>query len=290
VPWIQEAVSGVLAGPRAQLLNSWSGKRCCTSVSSLRRNVVRTQGIVVRELLSYSFFMPPTIFMMTCLCGGFIALIWPRIGIKIVLVSSALLVLFGTPAMSGFLARQLASSVSVNADLATAQAIVVLGADIRFGDGDGVPDTIGLLTLDRLASAARLYRRLHVPIVVSGGKLRDNAIPLADLMREELENNFHVPVTYVEDASRTTYENALNTSIILKQNDLDTILVVVQDYDAARVMWSFKRFGIQPRLYLTYRSHSELEISDFAPSPRALLESFYALHEMIGLIYYKWFI
>jgi uncharacterized SAM-binding protein YcdF (DUF218 family) len=241
----------------------------------------------MREMLSYSFLMPPTIFIALCLAGAFITLFYPRAGTKLVFASSILLYLFATPAASGFLVRQLVSPGPTDAELIAAQAIVVPGADTRFGDGASVPDTVGLLTLDRLASAAELYRRLHVPIVVSGGKARDNSVPLADLMRHELEQNFLVPVTYEEDKSHTTYENALYSSKILREHNIFSAIIVVQDLDAARVAWSFQKFGIQPTVYMTHKPYYKYIISDFVPSSQAMLESFYASHEIIGLLYYK---
>src|SRR5438128_6745176 len=89
----------------------------------------------MRELLSYSFVMPPTIFIVGCLAGALIGLVRPRMGMVVVLTSSILLYLFATPAVSTFLADELVMSVPTSADLAGAQAIVVLGGDYKLGDG-----------------------------------------------------------------------------------------------------------------------------------------------------------
>ena len=48
-------------------------------------------------------------------------------------------------------------------------AIIVLSADARRSDVPGEPHTVGPLTLERLAEAARQQRRFGLPILVGGG-------------------------------------------------------------------------------------------------------------------------
>jgi hypothetical protein len=47
----------------------------------------------------------------------------------------------------------------------------VLGAGVHPGDGAAVPDTLGALSLERLVYAAEAYRALHLPVLVSGGRV-----------------------------------------------------------------------------------------------------------------------
>jgi len=53
-------------------------------------------------------------------------------------------------------------------------AIIVLSADARGSDVPGEPHTVGPLTLERLAEAARQQRRFGLPILVSGGPPDDD--------------------------------------------------------------------------------------------------------------------
>jgi uncharacterized SAM-binding protein YcdF (DUF218 family) len=53
-------------------------------------------------------------------------------------------------------------------------AIVVLSADAWRSEVPGVPDTVGRLTLERLAEAARQQRCFGLPILVSGGPPDDD--------------------------------------------------------------------------------------------------------------------
>src|SRR5436305_1027385 len=63
------------------------------------------RGVWMREILSYSFVFPPTIFIILCLAGSLISLYRPLIGTKVVLVSSAALYLFSTPVVASFLVQ-----------------------------------------------------------------------------------------------------------------------------------------------------------------------------------------
>jgi len=243
----------------------------------------------MRELLSYSFVLPPTIFIVGCLAGALLGLVRPRIGTIVVMSSSILLYLFATPAVATFLTDELVMSVPTNPDLADAQAIVVLGGDYKFGDGVRIPDSVGLLTLERLAAAARIYRRLRLPVAVTAGPAAGSDVPLAKLMRDELEEDFSVPTKWVEDRSRTTYENALYTAELLKPANISTVILVTQGWHMPRALWSFDRVGLRTLPFSPPEAIRSIDLQDFLPSARALHQSFYVLHEIMGFAYYRMF-
>jgi uncharacterized SAM-binding protein YcdF (DUF218 family) len=246
----------------------------------------------MREVLSYSFVMPPTIFIVICLAGALISLIRPRIGIVITLVSSISLYLFATPIVFILLLQQLVSLIPTKIDLTSAQAIVVPCVDVKWGNGADLPDAVGVLTLERLASAARLYRRLRLPIVVSGGGALDHqSVSVASLMRQELENNFSVPVQFVEEKSHNTFENAFYTTNILKPHGVNNVIIVAQARDMPRLLWSFSRMGLHPQPFALDMPlvNSDLGFTRFFPSATVIPDSFYALHEIIGIVYYRMF-
>jgi uncharacterized SAM-binding protein YcdF (DUF218 family) len=243
----------------------------------------------MREILSYSWALPPTIFIVTCLIGALISFVRPRLGRLIFLPSSVFLYAFATPAASKILLWQLESSVSTKINLYPAQAIVIPSADVWISNNNAVPDAVGPMTLDRLANAALLYRHLHLPIVVSGGGAPGTQVTIAHLMQDELEQVFLVPVTYLEEKAQTTYENAFYTSNILKEHNINSVYIVTQERDAPRMLWSFKQFGINVAVYSSQRISHTIRPQDFLPSATAFLETYYAFHELIGLIYYKMF-
>ena len=244
-------------------------------------------GDSMRSLVSYGFLAPPTLFITLCLVGAVTALVWWRIGIAMVLVSTLCLYVAATPAFSSYLAYQLETEIPENVDFTDAGAIVVLGADVRSGGGRD-SDRIGPASLERLVLAADAYRRLHLPILVSGGRIADWHVAVAELMKSVLEGYFGIPVTWSEQESRTTYENALYTAWLLRGEPINTVVVIAQREDLPRAIWSFKRVGIHAIPWPTPRRSWGVDgLEDFLPDSRAFQESFHALHEMIGALYYR---
>lgn len=243
----------------------------------------------MREMLSYSFVMPPTIFIVIGLLGSLLAFRRPRLGLMISLFSGIFLYGFSTPAVSMLLMDHLDSLVPTSADLADAQAIVVPSVDISWGNGADIPDAVGVQTLQRLAAAARLYRRLHFPIIVSGGAFPNHPnISAASLMRAELEQNFSVPVEFVDDASRNTFETGMHTAEILKARGMDRVIVVAQERDMPRLMWSVRKFGLSPVPYSLNRANLWVGgLGMLLPSAKAFGAIYYELHEIVGLWYYR---
>src|SRR3954454_14133876 len=160
----------------------------------------------MRGLVSYGVLAPPNIFIVLCLAGALIVLVWRRTGIAIMLASSICLFVTATPVFSSLLTDYLESQTPRDTNLSSAEAIVILGADVRLGEGQ---DRLGLQSLDRIVMGAEAYRRLGLPVAVSGGRILGWNTSVAALMKAALIRDFGVPVTWIEDSSRTTYENAV---------------------------------------------------------------------------------
>ena len=165
-------------------------------------------------------------------------------------------------------------------------AIVVLSADAQRSGVPGVPDTVGELTLERLAEAARQWRRRCLPILVSGGG--PPGASLAMLMSRVLQEDFRVPVQWREERSQNTFENALYSAEILRRADIHAALVIAHPWDMARTLWSFRTVGYPVVPSPTPEGGSPaLSAAAFLPQVAALLKSYYALHELIGLAWYR---
>src|SRR5437763_8816881 len=239
-------------------------------------------GDSMRSLVSYGFLAPPALFFTLCLVGAITALVWWRIGIAIVLVSTLCLYVAATPAFSSYLAYQLETEIPENVDFTDAGAIVVLGADVRSGGGRD-SDRIGPASLERLVLAVDAYRRLHLPILVSGGRIADWHVAVAQLMKSVLEDYFGIPVAWSEQESRTTYENALYTAQLLRGEWINTVVVIAQREDLPRAIWSFKRVGIRAIPWPTPLRAFRLDrVEDLLPDAEAFSESRHALHDMTG--------
>jgi len=240
------------------------------------------------DLISYGFLTPPAVFILLSLVGALLALRWRGFGIAVAVLSSAALYLLAMPVVGSFLLQQVETGIPEAADLASAQAIVVLGGGVHVGDGAAAPDTLAPLSLERVFYAAEAYRNLHLPVAVSGGRVFPPQSAEADLMQAALQQDFGVPVTWRDDQSRTTYENAVYTARLLTPERIATVVVVTHAWHMPRALWAFGRAGLKPLPWPAPRDFARLRrIDDVLPSIAALHDSFSALHEMIGNVYYR---
>jgi len=250
--------------------------------------------------LSYSSLVPPNLFILLTGIGLVLAWRWTRLGLAVATVGGALLYPASMPVVADRLigsVKALAGAMPILPAEAPPGAIIVLSADYRKSDTPGQSYTVGPLTLERLAEAARAERRLGLPVLVSGG--RPDAIDdsLATLMTTVLQDDFGVSVRWREDRSLNTYENAAFSADILRRAGVPSALLITHCRDMARALWSFYAAGYpvvpaicSPKQAGQRRPDDEirsLSVSDFFPQVPYLLASHRALHELIGLAWYR---
>jgi uncharacterized SAM-binding protein YcdF (DUF218 family) len=239
-------------------------------------------------VVSVGFLAVPTVFISLCLIGAVMATFRRRGGAALALASSVCLYAAATPAMSGYLFQHLEARLPRNADLNQAQAIVVLGGDVRRGNGRDIPDRLGRLSLERLVFATGAYHRLHRPVAVSGGVIEGAHTSVAALMKSTLESEFAVPVKWTEDRSGSTWENAVDTAQILRAAGVQTVVLVSQAWHLPRAIWAFQQAGLTALPWVVISASPQFDQwSDFFPSYDGLTRSFLALHELIGGVYYR---
>ncbi len=242
----------------------------------------------MERLFSFGFLAPPTVLITACLVGALVALVWRRTGIGLALGSSLCLFAAATPALSSYLLQRAESGLRRNVDFREAQAIVVLGGEVRPGNGGDIPDRLGALALERVMLAADAHRRLRLPVAVSGGRAGGARPSEAALMKAALDGNFAVPVDWTEDRSRTTWENALHTAELLRPAKVTTVVLVSQAWHLPRALWAFERAGLKALPWPAPRTALRLaRVDDFLPSMAGLHDSFHALHEIVGGFYYR---
>ena len=172
-----------------------------------------------------------------------------------------------------------------------AQAIVVLAAGRlnnapEYG-GSHIPDYIALA---RLRYAARLQHETGLPLLVTGGNSSNDARQDSKgaSMARALREDFRTPVTWVEDNSETTAENASKSRIILQANGIQRILLVTDAMHMARSEAMFRAAGLQvtaaPTMFFRL---DRLDPGTFFPSAEGLRRSWYATYEWIGLFRYR---
>jgi uncharacterized SAM-binding protein YcdF (DUF218 family) len=240
------------------------------------------------DLISTGFLVPPALLILISALAAWATLWHPRLGIAVVIIATSLLYLAALPVIAARMLEDVEIRTIDKPDFSTAQAIVVLGGGVHRGDGEKVPDTLSAWSLERLFLAAKAYRQLNLKVAVSGGRVAGAHVSEGSLMKATLEKDFGVPVAWVEDKSRTTYENALFTAKLLEADKVTNVVLVTDAWHMRRALWSFERVGLHAIPWpapLTYDEGDRLD--DYLPSVGALESSYHALHEAIGLAYYR---
>jgi len=157
---------------------------------------------------------------------------------------------------------------------------------------------IGEVTLARLYGGYKAYQVLGCDILLSGGSEvgRSSPLPLAKVMQEALLSwGVDQERIIIEDLSKTTRENAeyCLKKLREKEKGYAQLILVTSALHMKRAVSSFERAARDTEIEIipapvNYVFEKEsLNILDFLPHTEALSKNFYALHEWMGLVYYK---
>lgn len=253
--------------------------------------------------------LPPACFFVLFFLGLLVRRRWPKLGRVLLWGLFIVVYLATTPFVAGELMAPLQPfpPVDLQASDQRADAIVVVGAGVYFSapeytapdrEASG-PDTssldvagldvAGALTLQRLQYAAYLARATGKPVLVSGGPADPSSqASLADVMADTMKRDFGVPVRWIEDRSDNTRTNALLSAEKLRQEGIERIYLVTHAWHMPRALFAFQEAGLEVVPAPTrFETRSTIEPQDFVPSPKALLATFYAVHEWLGIAWYR---
>lgn len=227
--------------------------------------------------------LPPASLALAALLA--LLLLRGRAGRGLALLALAALVLLSLPVVSMALLASLAVPPDAQAG-PPPQAIVVLGGDVdRLADPPGA--NLGSISLERVRAGAALHRSTGLPVLVSGGVVDDLPLTVGALMAESMTTDFGVPVRWTEAASPTTWENAEYSASMLSAAGVSRVLLVTHAWHMRRSLLAFRRVGIdavpapvRPDPWPNVRA------SEFLPRTSAWVNSFFAMHEWVGLAYY----
>jgi uncharacterized SAM-binding protein YcdF (DUF218 family) len=238
-----------------------------------------------------ALLLPPLNLLMLCSFGILARRRWQRAGTAIALLSLALLAILSTTAGGLLLIRPLeAMTPALTAPDATgAQAIVVLGGGRRRDAPEyGGQDVPRAAVLARLRYAVRLHRQTGLPMLVTGGSPEVHGDAEAELMARVLRDDFRAPARWVEGNSDNTAQNARYSAAILRQAGVSHIFLVTDALHMPRAERVFGEAGLTVTAAPTsYLGHGALIAADFIPGGGALRDSHYAMHEWIGLLWYR---
>ncbi|MBI5006253.1 MAG: YdcF family protein [Nitrosomonadales bacterium] len=242
----------------------------------------------ITNLLS-ALLLPPLSLLLVAALGLWLWHKRPVISRVLLTTAVALLWLLSTPFVAETLLHELEGEPYVtDTGKPLADAIVVLGGGTYFHAPEYEGDTVSEYTLLRLRFAAKLQRETGKPILVSGGKPLGNSSSEAEQMKQVLEQEFNVPVQWIEGESDNTFENARLSREMLKQAGIRRIYLVTHAWHMARTVQAFQAAGFQivpaPTAYTTrYRT----DLLAFIPNAKALRDSRIFLHELIGILWYQ---
>lgn len=242
-----------------------------------------------------TLLLPPGLMILLMLAGYLLAKRMPRTGKFVLFSGFGLLVLASLPIVANFNLRLLEGDTALSpAELAqpSAEAIVILcgGRNFQAPEYNG-NDTLSSYPLMRARYGAYLHRQTRLPILVTGGNVYTTTTTSeAELMRQALVEDFHVPVRWIETNSRNTWENALFSQSILKQTKVSRIYLVTTAAHIPRAKMAFEAMGLNviaaPTDFMGQRGEAP-GIMDFFPSAKAFRSHYFFMHEILGILWYQ---
>lgn len=234
-----------------------------------------------------ALLLPPLLLVLAGLAGGMLAWRGGRAGGALAALAAAGTLLLATPLVSGGLLASLErGATAAPAGEAAPAAIVVLGGDAARG-ADG-PE-VGALTLERLRAGAALHRRTGLPLLVTGGPVGPERVPLAALMARSLSEDFGVEVRWIEPRARDTRENAAFGAALLREAGIGSAHLVSHGWHLPRAAEAFARLGFATHPAPVRQGGGRATAprwSDLVPRADHLGDSWYALREWAGRAVY----
>jgi uncharacterized SAM-binding protein YcdF (DUF218 family) len=239
------------------------------------------------------FLLPPGLFILAIVLVSLLMVYRKRWKLGVVNLTVGLLLwALSTVPAANFLLQGLESDVSFPAN-PSGDVIILLGGGII----DRVPDFTGTavptpLMMGRIVTAVRLYQRLRLPIIVTGGRVFDNgAVAEAPVVRRFLVD-LGVPEKMVtlEDRARDTAQNARLTAAICRQLGFSRPILLTAAYHLKRAGMAFDAAGMNytpfPAYFLGSRN-TPFTWRHLLPQASVFSASANALHEYLGILYYR---
>lgn len=238
-------------------------------------------------------FLSPLLFVLLGLCGLGLHRKHPRTALAFFIGTISLFYLLSIAPIQQALLAPLEQRYPLNRKLLPkAQAYLVLGAGVlertpAYSPFEKLPRT----SLKRCAEAAYWYKKYPRPIIVCGGTPLRTGESEAACMAYALQA-LGVPTgqIFIEPFSRNTYENIHNAQNILRHKQWNKVLLVTSAMHMPRALHEAKKAGLKAMpLSCDQRLEKPLQLSwlSFLPDTYKLADSFSALKEYLGILYYR---
>ena len=169
-----------------------------------------------------------------------------------------------------------------------ADAIVILSASANPLAAEFGVAKPGFRSLARVRYGAYVHRRTGLPILISGGPLKHSPETISRIMADDLQDSFGVHTTWLEERSTNTFENAAFSAEILRDSGLTRIVLITEAFHMQRALNAFAPTGLSVVPAPTVFTRSpKFGLISILPTLRGLTDSHYALHELLGRLWYR---
>lgn len=233
--------------------------------------------------------LPPFVLTILLVAGLTFHRTRPRLAMSLILISTVALYTLSTPWVGGLLLKTLEISRPLDSDaLKTADAIVVLGGGRLTDAAEYGGDTLNGISLERLRYAVRLHRIGKLPLLVTGGKPGGGTLAEGRIMQHVLQSEYGTSARWVEDAALTTWDNARLSAALLKAHGIRRVVLVTHAWHMRRAAPLFQAQGLDVVPAGIHFSSTRLDtVFSVLPTPAGLRDSSFALHEWLGILWYK---
>ncbi|AEH51284.1 YdcF family protein [Pseudothermotoga thermarum] len=148
---------------------------------------------------------------------------------------------------------------------------------------------LGPNSVFRMLTGINLATKYQVPLIVSGGYIPGTKkIPEAVVMKDFAKNYMPEQMIVVEPAAQNTRQNAKYTEQIAEKYGFKRLYLVTSAVHLKRSILSFKKTTLEIAPYpANYLYDYSIGWIDLLPNKDALNANLSAIHELVGMIYYK---
>jgi uncharacterized SAM-binding protein YcdF (DUF218 family) len=127
-----------------------------------------------------------------------------------------------------------------------------------------------------------------LPPLATGGTPRGGTLAEGRIMQQILEDEYRLSPRWVEDRAETTWDNARFSAALLHADGVRRIALVTHAWHLHRAVPEFEAQGLDVvPAGIGFSSTRIDDVFDLVPSPAGLRDSTFALHEWLGILWYK---
>jgi uncharacterized SAM-binding protein YcdF (DUF218 family) len=246
--------------------------------------ILEVSALIYINKFIAAFLLPPGILIVLMLLLNFWLYKKKVSGAKVLSLLIAIFYLLTTSFVSDGLVRSLESRYTTLPEV-SGDVIILLGGGALMD----TPDIDGTgSAANRLLTAARLQKKLNIPIIASGGKVfADTGTEAVIAKRILLGLGIPENKILIEDKSLNTTQNALFTREIVEKQHFAKPILVTSAFHMPRAVKNFHKAGLEVTAFpADYKANriSAVTVFKFLPNSGAFNDTCTALWEYAGML------